>query len=394
MEAEGAHDERTTVEAKTNTERDAPKGNPLALARHALVVTCVVAAVALVLLLVWYAADLLLLVFAAVLVSVLLRGLSRALRNRTGLGRGWSLAIVVLALTVVIALTAWLVAGRVGEQARELTETLPRAVENLSGRLQQYEWGRRLLQSLPRTLEGFSKGGGVFARITGLASTTLGVVINVVLVLVVGLYLAAQPETYSGGVKRLLPFKFRERAGEVFGVLDMALWRWLTGRFALMLINGGLTAGALWLLGVPLALTLGLLAGVLNFIPNFGPIIAAVPALLIALLQSPQQALYVAIVYLVVQTIDAYVLTPLVDRKSVELPPVVTITAQVLLGLLFGFVGLLVAEPLTAALLILVKMLYVEDVLGDPIMRESVVGERDTTAQRMEPGGESKPEQV
>jgi len=145
------------------------------------------------------------------------------------------------------------------------------------------------------------------------------------------------------------------------------LWHWLGGRFGLMLANGGLTALGLWLLGMPLALSLGLLAGLLNFVPNFGPWIAAIPAVLVAFLQSPQQALYVALLYLALQSVDAYLLTPLVDRRSVELPPVLTITAQVLLGLVFGFIGILLASPLTAAAMILVKMLYVEDVLGDHV---------------------------
>ena len=132
-----------------------------------------------------------------------------------------------------------------------------------------------------------------------------------------------------------------------------------------MVINGALTAIALWLLGVPLAVALGVIAGVLNFIPNFGPWIAAIPALLVAVLQSPQHALAVALLYLVLQSVDGYVLTPLVDRKSVELPPVFTITAQVLLGVVFGFIGILLASPLTAVAMILIKMLYVEDLLGD-----------------------------
>ena len=153
----------------------------------------------------------------------------------------------------------------------------------------------------------------------------------------------------------------------------MALWHWLGGRFGLMILNGGLTALGLWLLGVPLAPTLGLIAGLLNFVPNFGPWIAAVPAVLIAFLQSPQQALYVALLYLILQSIDAYLLTPLVDRKSVELPPVLTITAQVLLGLAFGFIGLLLASPLTAAAMILVQKLYVEDVIGDRVSETNKV---------------------
>jgi predicted PurR-regulated permease PerM len=98
-----------------------------------------------------------------------------------------------------------------------------------------------------------------------------------------------------------------------------------------------------------------------------------VPAVLIAFLQSPQQALYVALLYLILQSIDAYLLTPLVDRKSVVLPPVLTITAQVLLGLAFGFIGLLLASPLTAAAMILVQMLYVEDVIGDRVSEPNKV---------------------
>ena len=121
---------------------------------------------------------------------------------------------------------------------------------------------------------------------------------------------------------------------------------------------------------MPLALTLGLLAGLLNFVPNFGPWIAAMPAVLIALLQGPRQALYVALLYLVLQALDGYVLTPLVDRRSVHLPPVLTITAQVLLGVAFGFIGILLASPLAAVALIVVKMLYVEDLLGDRTVRD------------------------
>ena len=241
----------------------------------------------------------------------------------------------------------------------------------MRARLEGYEWAQQAIDQLPSLSEAFVGRGGVLSRLPGVASLPLGLIVNVVVVIVVGLYLALQPGLYSAGIKHLLPFRARRRAGEVLSALDQALGRWLLGRFGLMVINGGLTATALWLLGVPLAFTLGLIAGVLNFIPNVGPFIAAVPAVLIAFVQSPQTALYTMIVYLVVQVVDAYILTPLVDRKSVELPPVVTIAAQVLLGLMFGFVGLLLASPLTAAAMILVKMLYVEDVLGDRIMGES-----------------------
>ncbi|MDQ3802695.1 MAG: AI-2E family transporter [Acidobacteriota bacterium] len=343
----------------------------LAFARRVLIATLVVASVVLVLYFVWYAADLLMLVFAGVLVSILLRGFTRFLAQKTGMGRGISLGIVSLALVALIVVVVWLVTGRIGAQMSELRRQLPVAVENVMRYVGQYEWARSAIDGLPDLNDWLAaRSPTIISRLTGLASTTLGTVVNVVIVIIIGLYLASQPDLYSRGIKHLLPFRYRERAGEVLGEIDESLHRWLIGRFALMTLNGALTALGLWLLGVPLAITLGLLMGLLNFVPNFGPWIAAVPALLIAFLQSPQQALYVGLLYLVIQVLDAYVLTPLVDRKSVELPPVLTITAQVLLGLVFGFIGLLLASPLTAAVMILVKMLYVEDVIGDRVMNE------------------------
>ena len=341
----------------------------VAFAQRVLVATCVVVSVLAVLMFIWYAADLFMLIFASVLVSILLRAFTDFVTRKTGLGHGVALVLVSLGLVVLIAITAWLVTGRIGTQVAELRVQLPQAVENVRRYLGQYELVRNALDSMPTFNEWVARrGGAVLSQLTGLASTTVGVVVNILIVGILGIYLASQPDLYSRGLKHLLPLGYRKRAGEVLGVIDEGLRRWLIGRFALMVINGALTAIGLKLLGIPLSLTLGLLAGLLNFVPNFGPWIAATPAVLIAFLQSPQQALYVAVLYLVLQSVDGYLLTPLVDRKSVELPPVLTITAQVILGLAFGFLGILLASPLTAVALILVKMLYIEDLLGDRVM--------------------------
>lgn len=205
-----------------------------------------------------------------------------------------------------------------------------------------------------------------------MASTTLGGIVNAIIVFIIGVYLASQPDIYSRGLNHLVPFEYRARLGDILNTSHLALQRWLMGRFGLMFLNGALTMIGLWILGVPLAFTLGVLMGILNFVPNFGPWIAAVPAVLVAFLQGPQQALYVGLLYIALQSIDGYILTPIVDRRSVELPPVLTIVAQVLLGLAFGFVGILLASPLTAVAMILVKMLYVEDLLGDRMTIEKV----------------------
>jgi predicted PurR-regulated permease PerM len=354
-------DTTSGVGARTTNETSAlPSG------RRALVVVGIVAAVVLSLLFVWYTADLLMLVFAGVLVSILLHGFSQVVRRMIRVGPAAALAFVTIALLAIIIGVVWFATAHIASQLSELWQVLPLALERLNGYLARYPWAQGVVNSLPGVKEWFSgQNAAIVSRLTGLTSTTLGAIVNVALVAFIGVYLAAQPQLYVTGVKRLFPLAYRARVGQVMDAIGDALWRWLGGRFGLMLINGGLTALGLWLLGVPLAVVLGVLAGVLNFIPNFGPWIAAVPAVMIALLQSPRHAFYTAVLYFVLQTIDGYILTPLVDRRSVELPPVLTITAQVLLGVAFGFIGILLASPFTAAAMIAIEMIYVEDVLGD-----------------------------
>jgi predicted PurR-regulated permease PerM len=149
----------------------------------------------------------------------------------------------------------------------------------------------------------------------------------------------------------------------VASVLSVTLQRWLVGRLILMASNAVVTAFGLWLLGMRLPITLGIFSGLLNFVPNLGPFIAAVPAVLLAFVQGPWMALYEALFYLAYQMLDGYVLTPLVQRQTVALPLALTIMSQVLLGTL----GVLFAVPLIASTVVVAKMLYVRDVLGEAI---------------------------
>jgi len=360
----------TPVAPQRVTNRETTESGAVPFAKRVLIATGIVSAVVLGLLFLWYIADLLMLVFAGVLVAILLHGFAGVLARFSGMTPGRSLLVVSIALIGLSIGLVWFATARIGAQLDELWQTLPLAIEHLNTYFARYRWIQNVMATLPDAKTWFAgQNAAIVSQLTGLTSTTLGAIVNVALVAFIGVYLAAQPRLYIRGVERLLPLRSRRRAGEVMDAIGDALWRWLGGRFGLMLINGGLTAPGLWLLGVPLALTLGLLAGVLNFIPNFGPWIAAVPAVLIALLQGPRLALYTATLYLVLQSVDGYILTPLVDRRSVELPPVVTITAQVLMGAAFGFLGILLASPFTAAVMIAIEMVYVEDLLGDRMLK-------------------------
>ena len=155
-----------------------------------------------------------------------------------------------------------------------------------------------------------------------------------------------------------------ENMREVLAKLSDTLWWWLIGRLIAMTFIGVATGVGLTLLGVPLAFILGLLAALLSFVPNLGPILSALPAILLGFVQSPQTALWVAALYAGVQVVESYVLDPIIDRKTVYLPPAFTISAQLLMGLFAGLLGVTLATPLAAALVVIVTMLYVQDVLG------------------------------
>jgi predicted PurR-regulated permease PerM len=308
-------------------------------------------------------ADPLLLVFAGVLLAIFLRGTSGWLSRHTRLPAGWALAVVLVTLAGLVALSAWLMAPSIATQIDELTRRVPEAADRLSNRLEHYGWGRKLvsqvtdwnLPALRRTLAGA----------TSFLSTSAGVVTSFVVFLFVGLFLAIDPSAYRRGVLRLVPIRKRARAAVVLDEVGGVLGQWLLGKFLSMAVVGGLTYGGLALLGIPLAPTLALLAALLTFIPYVGPLLALVPAILLGWLEGPTQAGYVFALYMGIQLVESYLLTPLVQKRTVSLPPALTIVSQVVMGTLIGGLGIVLATPLAAALLVVVKRAYVQDALGD-----------------------------
>jgi predicted PurR-regulated permease PerM len=250
-----------------------------------------------------------------------------------------------------------LIAPGLAEQIDQLLESLPPALERIQASVGQYEWLTELLERTPDPIDLIDQPGMVIEQATGIFSTTFGAILRFLIILISGIYFAVDPRLYTRGLLRLVPVPRRPRAREVLHELGDTLWWWLIGRFISMASVGVMIGVGLWLLGVPLAFTLGFLAALLHFIPNIGPWLAAFPAVLLALLHSPQQALYVAILYLVIQQIESYLITPLVQQRAVKLAPVVSIFAQVLLTLTVGGIGLVLASPLAAVVQVLVHAL-------------------------------------
>ena len=224
----------------------------------------------------------------------------------------------------------------------------PSAVQSLSDRL-----GRQL------------QGVGKF--LFPFLSSTISVVVGLLIITFLAIYIAADPTLYHDGLMHLFPRKVRRRAGEVLTAMATVLRKWLVTQLIAMAAIGAVTTVVLLVLKVKAAFALGLLAGLLEFIPTIGPILSAVPAIAMGFVDSPEKALSVAIAYIGIQFLENHILIPMLMKGGVDIPPALTVLAQALLALVFGFLGLMVAVPALAALMVAVKMLYVEDVVGDHV---------------------------
>lgn len=198
-------------------------------------------------------------------------------------------------------------------------------------------------------------------------SSTLEVLVGLLLITFVAIYFSVDPELYRRGLLHLVPHPSRQRADEVITAIGVTLRRWLATQLSAMVIIGAMVSITLAMLGVEAALSLGIIAGVLEFIPTIGPILSALPAIAMGFLVSPEKALAVAVAFTLVELIEGHVLIPMLMKRGMNLPPLITILSQAMMGVVFGFLGLLVAVPLVAAVLTAVKMLYVNDVMGDDL---------------------------
>lgn len=211
--------------------------------------------------------------------------------------------------------------------------------------------------------------GAQFGKITQylfpFLHSTFAAIAGVLLIIFLAIYIAADPDMYHRGVMHLFPKRHRNRVGEVLSAIAGVLRKWLLTQLIAMASIGAVTTIVLLILDVKAAFALGVIAGLLEFVPTVGPILSAVPAIAMAFVDSPDKALYVTIAYVGIQFLENHLLIPLLMKGGMDLPPALTILAQALMTLLFGFIGLMCAVPLLAAAMVAVKMLYVERVIGE-----------------------------
>jgi predicted PurR-regulated permease PerM len=309
--------------------------------------------------LIWQVAEAFVIAFGGIVFGTVLHALIAPLQRLTGWSRRLCLVTVVLVLLIVGGLLGWLFGRQATTQFVQMREQLPAAIEKFQTWIGESDIGRMAIDWLKETANGgkapAAAGGAASALITGLG--------HLLLIAFAGIYFAANPKLYRNGALRLLPPSRRGQVGRALDDAGVALHKWLVAQLIVMAAVGVMTGAGLALIGVPLSLSLGLIAGLLEFVPVVGPIVAAIPGVLLAFAAGPQTAMYAAILYLVVQQLESNVLTPLIQRWAVALPPVIALLSIVACGLLFGVLGVIFATPMAVVVLALVQHLYVEDTL-------------------------------
>jgi predicted PurR-regulated permease PerM len=299
----------------------------------------------------WHLAGALLLIVGGLVFAAFLDLVARWVGRLWNGPRGVRLAVVVLVFLGLLIGFLGLAGYQLADQAGELSRTLDAQIRRVSLLLEKYGIA---------TISGNERGGplaglasqviGSFGKLTQALGTAAGAIGSFILIMVLGIYIAAEPRLYERGVEWLAPIRARRDVRVLGDELAETLRRWTLGRLIAMLFEGIFTTTALLIAGVPLAPLLGLIAGILAFIPNIGAFISGALIVLVGFSVGTETGLAALAVYLVLQFVEGNFITPFVERRVVDIAPAVTLGAQLLFGALFGLLGVALAVPIVAML--------------------------------------------
>jgi len=288
----------------------------------------------------------LLIIFAGVVFAALLDGGVRLLGRVLPIGRGWRLLIVVLLTFAFLVGTFVLTGVQVTEQVTQLRSTL----ESQANRFTGYLTSQGLMPGASDVNGIVKQALGSVGRVTSWVGSAIGAITSMFMILILGLFIAMDPSTYSRGMQWMVPSDLRPEFARTLVKMGATLRRLLAGRLLGMAVEGVASGIALAVGGVPMAMLLGIIAGILAFIPNVGAIVTGVLMVAVGFSAGVDTGYWAIGTYLVVQTIDGYVIVPMVAKRTVDLPPALTLGAQILASALFGILGLALADPMTAML--------------------------------------------
>jgi predicted PurR-regulated permease PerM len=301
--------------------------------------------------LLWFLAQPLLLIIGGLVFAAILDGGTRLLGRVLPIARGWRLAIVTLAGFAFILWTFYYAGATIAGQVETLRVVVTNQVNSLLA------WGRSV---------GIVTGGnqmanlsqqlmGSLGRLTSAVGTALGAVSSLAMIVVIGIFVATEPRLYERGLAWLLPLGWRARFYETSQRMGHTMRRLMFGRMIGMVVEGVGTGLAAWAVGIPMAALIGIITGLLTFLPNIGAIISGVLLVLVGFSAGSDTGIWAIVIYLVVQTVDGYVVVPMVAKRSVDLAPALVLGAQLLFGALFGILGLALADPIVAMIKVLLE---------------------------------------
>lgn len=301
----------------------------------------------------------LMLIFAAVLIAAVIRAFSDPIHHR-GVPETLS---VLLALLIIVALLAgfgWLFGHSLSQQFDSLGTRLTEGYQTVRAWVSSLPFGPAIQSATPDVQS-------LFGRALTVAFGAVGIITNLILVLVGAIYLALDPGLYARGFSKLFP---KQHSGKVLEALQEsghALRKYLAAQLITMTAVGTMVYIGLLIAGVPSAGALGLISALTNFIPLIGPFIGAIPGILIAFADDPGKLVWAGLVYLIAQQLEGNVLTPIVQRYAVAIPPAVLIFALAAMGTMFGTIGIILAAPLTVIIYTLVAKLWSRETLGHEV---------------------------
>jgi predicted PurR-regulated permease PerM len=311
--------------------------------------------------------EVLLLVFAAVLVAVGLDGAAREIAARLPVSRGWAAVGVTLGTAILIIGALALTATRLVQQFQEIGDTVVEFVQSAQGWLSDVG-AADILETIDAEGDGLATATRDMAgQMMTMGMTAIGAAASLIVLIVLSLFLVANPGLYRRGAVRLLPPAKRPMVEDTLSTIAHGLRWWFLGQLASMLLLGVTVGLGLFLMGIELWFALAAVTALLTFIPFLGPLIATVPIVAVSFAEGMQTGLIVLAGYIVIQNIEGNVIVPLIQHKVVNLAPALLISVQVLLSLVFGVVGLILAAPLTLVGMIAVQKLWVEYTLGEKV---------------------------
>ncbi len=303
--------------------------------------------------------NVLLMVLAGSLIAVYFHGLGDAIQKKIKMSRTLAMTISIAGSIILLGLLLWFMGSKIQTQVAELSNKLPHTISTAKAKLGETPAGQKILE--------YSSGDNsqkLMTTIQSFFSTSFGVLGDIYIIMFLGIFFTASPSLYKNGILLLFPKNKEPIASHIMNRISLSLKGWLKGMMISMLLITILIVVGLTIMGIPVTMVLGLITGILEIVPNFGPLIAMIPGVLLALTVSTSTAIIVAIIYIASQTLVANIVTPLIQKKMINLPPALTLASQLIMGTLSGALGIILAVPLLAILIILIDELYVKKMNG------------------------------